>query len=304
MGRKLYFLMIGLIMVLPTLACGAVGVYEPEATQVAIEGTVTALQATITALEKNIGPAQSNPTEIQVVTATSTPTSPPPAGSSTVILASSLEQTIQLTSTPTPTPITITSQDRVVTLVATFTPSPTPEQHADAPIIIAPQPGTIVEEEREILLQWSWNGILKTDEYFDIKIKQDGQDRSVYVRWERGQGHNFRANLPPGRYFWTVQVLKGSYKNNSSEPEDRIFEGFTSPESEAHLIIVSEKDRERKRTPTPTSTRADVGGSGDTDDTSNSSSSQAESTPEPADGAESADPEGNSDDAEDEGSSP
>ena len=261
--HKLTYLITGLVGILPTLACGAVGVYDPEATQEAMMGTVTALQATITAMESDTDQNQPNQSEeerIVVVTATPTPTSsqssssgstPQPAGSATVIKASSLEQTIQLTSTPTPTPITITAQDQVITVVATFTPTPTPEQHTDAPIIVDPAIGTVVEEGREILLHWGFNGILAPDEYFDIKIKPDGQTRSAYVGWEKGLSHNLVANLAPGRYYWSVQVLKGYYKNNSGEPEDRVFEAFTSPESEPRLIIVAKKET-RRPTPTPT----------------------------------------------------
>ena len=51
---KLYLLIVGLIISIPTLACGAVGVYDPEATQTAMEGTVVALQETISALEAGV----------------------------------------------------------------------------------------------------------------------------------------------------------------------------------------------------------------------------------------------------------
>jgi hypothetical protein len=276
---KVYFSIIGFVMFIPTLACGSVGIYDPEATQVAMAGTVTALQATIAALESNLNQNQSDSAEVQVVTATPTPTSVPPAESDTIIPASSLEQTIQLTSTPTRTPITISSQDRVVTLVATFTPTPTPEQHPYAPIISAPRAGTVVEEEREILLQWSWNGILKYDEYFDIKIKPDGQHRSAYVAWERGEAHNLQANLTPGRYYWTVQVLKGYYRYNSGEPEDRIFQAFTSPESEARLIIVAAKEDDPTPTPTPTSD-PNLGNNNENSQNSSSSETSSEVQPE------------------------
>jgi len=250
---KLLFLIIGAAMLLAGMGCGAVGVYDPQATQVAMEGTVTSLQATISALEGRLDQGSSAPAEeIRVVTITPTPVESTSVTSATVIPASSLEQIIQLT--PTPSPVAITTRDNVVTLVATFTPTPTPEQHAEAPIISAPRQGAVVEQGREILLQWSWNGILKSNEYFDIKIKPDGQTRSAYVAWERGEGHTLKADLAPGRYYWTVQLLQGHYKNNSGEPEDRIFEAFTSPESEPRLLIVAARDDDdddRRKTPPP-----------------------------------------------------
>lgn len=277
--HKFVFMLIILALAIPTLACGAVGVYDPQATQAAMQGTVTALQATIAAMEQG----QNDTGKIIVVTATTTPiptATPAATGSSraTVIAASSLEQTIELTSTPTPTPVAITSQDTVITVVATFTPTPTPKRYTEAPILIEPREGTIVEEGKEILLHWSWNGILAAGERFDIKIRPDGQTRSAYVAWEEGQGHQLVANLAPGRYYWSVQVIKGYYQDNIKEPENRVLEAFLSPESEPRLIIVAKKSEEKKRTPTPTP-RPDLDNN---DDTGSSDDPAGQETP-PAD---------------------
>jgi hypothetical protein len=254
-----FFLFLTLFFIIPTLACGAVGVYDPEATQVAMQGTVTALQATISALEQNIAQSQQDATpQVIVVTATPistfTPSPQPLSENATVVAASSLEQTIQLTSTPTPTPLIIQPQDIVITVVATFTPTPTPAGYDEAPIIIEPPEGTIVEEGKEILLHWGWNGLLGSNERYDIKIRPDGQTRSAYVAWEDGVSHNFLANIAPGRYYWTVQVIKGIYKDSIVEPENRQLEAFLSPESKPRLIIIAAKSEEREKTPTPTPT--------------------------------------------------
>ena len=257
---KFYFLIAGLIISISTLACGAVGVYDPEATQTAMESTVTAMQATISALEAGV----SQPATPQIIVVTATPTAglSQVSESSTAIPASSLGQTINFTPTSTPTPLTISPQDQVVTVVATFTPTATPKSHPDAPIILDPRAGTVIEEGREILLHWSWNGILGPNEHFDIKIRPDGQDRSAYVAWEEGLGHDFQANLSPGRYFWSVQIVQGYYENGVKAPENRVFEAFLSPESEPRLIIVAEKDDddddEPTRTPTPDVTATPV----------------------------------------------
>ncbi|HEX9923530.1 MAG TPA: hypothetical protein VGD99_12810 [Anaerolineae bacterium] len=248
-NHKLAGLALGLVMLLLTVACGSVGVYDPEATQQAMQGTVTALQGTISALESRLNQQQ---VEVQVVpaTATSIPKAVPARASQPSDNAAlSLGQTLDLT--PTPTPFTIQPEDQTVILVATLTPTPTPQRYTAAPIIIEPRPGTIVEEQREILLRWSWNGLLKTDEYFDIKIRPDGQTRSAYVAWEQGTAHDLVANLAPGRYYWSVQIAKGYYQNNSGDPEDRVFETFLSPESEPRLLIVA-KHEDRKPTRTPT----------------------------------------------------
>ena len=47
-----FSLLIALLLALSSLACGAVGVINPEATQTAMEGTVVSLQATITETDK------------------------------------------------------------------------------------------------------------------------------------------------------------------------------------------------------------------------------------------------------------
>ena len=98
----------------------------------------------------------------------------------------------------------------------------------------------------------------------DIKIRPDGQDRSAYVAWEEGLGHDLQANLAPGRYFWTVQIVQRYYKNDVKAPENRVFEAFLSPESEPRLIIVAARDDDdddddkatRTPIPDPTSTPA------------------------------------------------
>lgn len=250
-NHKLAGLALALVLPLLTIACGSVGVYDPEATQQAMQGTVTALQGTIIALEGRLDRQQ---VEAQVIAVTATPIPkavPARASQSSGNAALSLEQTLDLTPTPTPTPFTVQPQDQTIILVATLTPTPTPEQYTAAPIIIEPRAGTIVEEQQELLLRWSWNGLLKTGEYFDIKIRPDGQTRSAYVAWEQGTAHDLVANLAPGRYYWSVQIAKGYYQNNSGEPEDRVFETFLSPESEPRLIIIAKhEDREPTRTPT------------------------------------------------------
>lgn len=273
-NRKLTLLIASLIAAIPTLACGGVGVYDPEATQAAMSGTVTALEATISALENKIDENQSDQSTSPIQTATETPTveaTPTSAARDTVIAASSLEQTVELA--PTPTPLTVSPQDRTVVIVATLTPTPTPELYTAVPVITEPREGVIVEEGGELLLRWSWNGILKSGEYYDLKIRPDGQDRSAYVAWERGEAHDLQANLAPGRYYWTVQIIKGYYQNNSGQPEDRVFEAFLSPESKPRLLIVAAKEKNEERTPTPTPTeRPDL-----------SSDNPSEATPEATD---------------------
>jgi hypothetical protein len=154
--------------------------------------------------------------------------------------------------------------------------------YSDAPIITEPREGTAVEEKREILLRWSWNGLLGADEYFDVKIRPDGQNRSTYVAWVKANAHDLTANLSPGRYYWSVQVIKGYYNNNSGAPEDRVLEAYLSPESEPRLLVVVK--HEKRKTATPTR-RPDL--SDDSSEVTPEATSEAtsEATPEATSGA-------------------
>ncbi len=245
------------------------------ATQVALQATVVTMQETVVALESNAQEAAEQAAAIQdattseedeaiipptpepeIVVVTATPVDTP----TDVPTATSLPTEPAPTSTPTVPPTATdepvaeveanqsTQQDTIIVVVtATPVPSPTPKSYEDAPVLISPVEGAVVEEKREMLLQWSWNGLLAENEHFDVKIRPDGQDRSAYVAWEVGEGHNFVANLTPGRYYWSVQVIQGYYQNDSGHPEDRVFEAFLSPESEERLIIVGERPPDNPR---------------------------------------------------------
>ena len=236
-------------------ACGTVvRLDNPAATQAALQETVIAIQSTVLALENepqtalNQAVVQPSP-QIVVVTATP-PNAPSPQPSATSRPTDPPPPTFTPTPLPSPTAsATATTEVEPVIIVVTATPDPTPvvSRYDQSPSIVEPREGAVVEQGREVLLRWSWNGVLGPNEHFDVKIRPDGQTRSVYVAWAVGEAHNLKADLAPGRYFWSVQVLSGRYHNDSGQPEDRIFEAFLSPESESRLIIVGEKPRDNPR---------------------------------------------------------
>ncbi|MEM7345419.1 MAG: hypothetical protein AAF485_14355, partial [Chloroflexota bacterium] len=232
---KYKLVILGTIFLIVTLACNSVGIYDPEAAQIALQQTVTALEGTITALENRDASVNDDPSPVVLVvtatpqTATLTPTSSPSPVQAVGVTPAGFSQGETLDIDPT---ITATSPPEVTVVVATLTPTPTPKGYADSPVIVKPVAGLVVEEGLEAFLHWSWNGVLASDEYFDIKIRPEGQTNSVYVAWEAGTGHTFQASLSPGRYYWSVQVVQGYYKNNVTDPENRIFETFLSPVSE------------------------------------------------------------------------
>ena len=218
----------------------------------ALQETVSALQGTITALQtSSVDQTQANSEpspQMMVVTATATPkpsptsrpaeptvtdtggSTPTPTRTATNNFSgSSQRETIQLVATPTP--------------LATLTPPLTATQAAGyaAPILEEPGDGAVVDQGRNVLLRWSWPGTLGSNERFDIKIRPDGQTASAYVTWTEDDALDWEADLVPGRYYWSVQVIRGYYENDSGQPEDRILEAFLGPESELRLIIVKEK---------------------------------------------------------------
>jgi hypothetical protein len=252
LNRITYFTF-GLWLVATTGCLGA-GLYRPEATEAALQATVSALQGTIIALEQTTSAQvhleESASSQPIVATATASPTRP--AATSTLMPAR-LRPTASATQRPTATKRSGASQGETVALTASPTttpiptasptppPTPTPLDLSAPPLLLEPGDGTIIEQSRNILLRWSWSGRLEPNQYFDIKIRPDGQTASAYVAWAADERFDWQADLPPGRYYWSVQVIQGYYQNDSGRPEDRVFEKFLGPESETRLMVIHER---------------------------------------------------------------
>ena len=241
---KLSLLILGAILLLSSVACNNAGVIGNAPTQAALESTVVAMQATLESL--NTQPVQqatvAEPTpQIIVVTATSTDTPLPSPTSLPTDTATPLPIPTEMpTNTPASHP-----QSNVVIIIATPTTPPSPTPSNEAPVNLTPPEGTVVEQGREILLQWSWNGLLGPHQFYEVKLRPDGQPRSAYIAQELGEGHNFLANLSEGRYYWTVQLVQGYFVNDSDHPDDWVFEGFLGPESEPSLLIIAKNESNR-----------------------------------------------------------
>jgi hypothetical protein len=251
--RKYLVLITGGLLLFSTLACGSFNLLDSitTTTENSTDGTVIAMQATIAALQTQ----QAQPTA-QIVYITPTPLPPTPTplaptASPTPVPPSPTP--IPPSATPTPVPQNANTQQRTIVIIVTPTSPPTPTPYPEAPIIISPREGEVVAKDRETLLHWGWNGILlQPDEYYEVKIRPDGSSRSAYIAQERGLSHNFITRLGGGRYYWTVQIVKGYWINNSGHPDDWTFEGFRSPESEPRLIIVADdhnNKHDRNRSP-------------------------------------------------------
>lgn len=239
--KSLWLFFVGLLF-LPILACNSiVPLNNVPPTENRLEGTIVAMQATLQTIEEQqISPTASPTARLIVVTATSTPT---PIASATPLPTSTPMPTPTSTASHTPVP-----QSRTIVIVVTPTSPPTATSYPEAPITIAPHEQAVVAKGREILLHWSWNGLLvEPNQYFEVKLRPDGQSRSVYIAQERGQAHNLKANLGDGRYLWTVQIVQGHFINNSGHADDWVFEGFRSPESAPRMIIVNDDRSPRSR---------------------------------------------------------
>jgi len=240
---RLYVAIAGVLLIVPLLACNSIGFIDTSASQAGLEGTVAAMNATLAAVETQQAqtPTATSTPNVIVVTATATDTpiaSPTPTATATPLPTSTPVPLPPATHTPAP-------QGKTIVVLVTPTAPSTPTPYPNAPIIISAREGAVVAQGDEILLHWSWNGVLTgPNDYFEVKLRPDGQSRSAYIAQEQGLAHNFKArHLGEGRYQWTVQIVQGYFKNNSGHPDDWVFERFRSPESEPRLIIVVDDGR-------------------------------------------------------------
>ena len=231
--HRLPGLIFGGLLLLSMLACSSFGFVDSDSSNVELENTVAAMRATLEAL--NTQPTQTAiPPAPQIVVITATPTNTPMP-----TLAP------EVTSTPAPIPTATATeippaapQGRTIVIVVTPTSPATATPYPYAPINTGPRNDTAVGQEQEILLHWSWNGLLEPGEFYEVKLRPEAQPRSAYIAQELGLAHDFKATVGPGRYEWTVQIVKGYFINNSGHPDDWVFEAFRSPESAPRIIIV------------------------------------------------------------------
>lgn len=236
----------GLLLVF-SAACNTAGLFNATETtdnMAALESTVAAMNATFEAISARQAQATLQTPNVIIVTATSTNTpisSPTPVPTPTPLpTATPIPTATPVVSTDTPAP-----QGKTIAIIVTPTLPSTATPYPEAPIISAPREGTIVAHGEEILLSWSWNGLLlEPDEYFEIKLRPDQQSRSAYIAQERGLAHQFKANLGGGRYLWTVQIVQGYWLNDSGHPDDWVLQSIRSAESAPRLIIVDDSDHD------------------------------------------------------------
>ena len=87
----------------------------------------------------------------------------------------------------------------------TPTPSPTIQSYA-APVLLSPRKGAQLYGQVPTL-RWTWAGVLKEDEYFDVRLARwDKPPKSI--AWTKGYEYT-EFYLESGGYAWTVVVVRG-----------------------------------------------------------------------------------------------
>lgn len=119
------------------------------------------------------------------------------------------------TRTPRPKPV----------LVPSLTPSPTAGQEYAVPELRYPLKGEKVRDS-VLTLKWVWAGALAEDEYFDVRLWQEGTPKRG-IAWTKDR--QYKQRCPgPGGYYWTVVVIRGRegivVSELSQEPEPIGFE--------------------------------------------------------------------------------
>ena len=207
---RLIILITAAILMVLLVACGGLGLLATILTPA--NGPVLAQLATSTLTPIPLQSAQNTATPQpaqpiatqpapQIVVVTATPTNTPLASPTPIPTFTSTPTSLP---SPTNTPAPV---GRTIVIIVTPTSPATATPYPQAPINLQPWDGAIVAQQQETFLHWSWNGLLKDGEYFEVKLRPDGQSRSAYIAQERGTGHTFTGNVGAGRYQWTVQIV-------------------------------------------------------------------------------------------------
>jgi len=115
------------------------------------------------------------------------------------------------TRTPTSTPVR-TSTPRRASPTPTYTIKPSPTVAptltpglAGAPVLESPAQGAGLEGST-VTFRWHWHRPLQADEYFDVRVWQEGQARHG-IAWTKESWHE-AGGLGGGKYYWSVAVIR------------------------------------------------------------------------------------------------
>ena len=123
-------------------------------------------------------------------------------------------QTATPTVTPTQTamPTVTPTQTATPTPMPTITPTPIPYS---SPVLVVPKANASISEPT--LLEWSWNGVLQADEYFDVRVWREGEPANG-IAWTKDRSYEFDPrSKASGNYFWNIVVIHGQDSKMLSE---------------------------------------------------------------------------------------
>ena len=138
---------------------------------------------------------------------------------------------------PTITPIPLVAAESAPNTAIGMTNPPT--QSYPAPILESPAPGATIVGEAKTDFTWQWDGDLKEEERFELRIWRHDKSPSTFVI---GLERSVLLDTPPygfGEYLWQVAVVRidGSDPKDLSKSEVRRF--VWTPEAEVICVALS-----------------------------------------------------------------
>ncbi len=85
-------------------------------------------------------------------------------------------------------------------------PTPT-TRHYPAPVLIAPDDDARFATGERVTVRWTWDGELGPDEYFDVRLWQEGAPH-YGVGWSREEMYGV-VGEPNVTYYWSIAVIRG-----------------------------------------------------------------------------------------------
>jgi hypothetical protein len=167
-------------------------------------------------------------------TATSTPSPSPPSPTS------SATATQTWTATPTPQPTASpTARPRRATPTRPPSPSPTarlaPRPIYSAPVLLEPENVVFLSlhTDSTYILRWAWDGSLQADEWFDVRVWQEGMPHHG-IAWTKQNQYLYDICLKGnGEFYWSVAVIRG---------QEGLWLADLSPEATPHHFASSRDD--------------------------------------------------------------
>ncbi|MGD8598235.1 MAG: CHAT domain-containing protein [Anaerolineae bacterium] len=237
-------------------------VASQDTTQVPTETSMAAPTQQLSATATNTAQVQSSTTAGPESSPTLPPTSSPVAAATATVLSSPTPRP-SATSAPTRTPTEVPAETATeavtatpIPVRATNTPRPLPTATATpgiiyaAPRLIQPQDVVYLSQYSGNLytMRWTWEGTLKEDEWFDVRIWRAGMPH-YGIAWTKDTEYVYDICLQgSGNYYWSIAIVRGEdgqwLGDLSREAEPRRFSSYRSDswcQDRGRLVIGGEQ---------------------------------------------------------------